>query len=179
MSLIVQPRSTVEVNNCLFELMIGNGIEISDTLTIDCTIVNNNIKECLNGILVRDYSSISLGPTNINSERTNAAHSITQNSRGSLTILTSRVYIRSYRLQNNMITNNKGSGLKIENSSTLIHLTGGSIAKNKDLAVGVIGNIDKVIVIDSSPSNKVNIQGSIKEIRFEDDLATDDKCTLV
>lgn len=177
---ILQTRSTIEVNQCTFEQLIGNGIEVTDTLMIDCNFTENIIRECLNGILVRDFTSNNFSSQILNSDRTyGGTKTNSYNSMGSPIISTTQIELRSYHLINNLIQKNKGSGLKIENTLTPVHVTGGEIGKNKDLAIGVIGMIEKGVKIQNSGINKVNVSGDIKEIRFEDGSKDSNKCSVI
>lgn len=184
--LISQDRPSVEVNKSSFEKLAGNGIEITDTCSIDCAFAENMINECLNGFMIRDFnmtnmSTLGVQPTaTLSSERTNALKSLSWNSFGSPMVNTSNIEgARTYRLANNVVMMNRGSGLKIENTATLVHVIGGQIMYNKDFAIGVVGNLERSVAVEKSGNKKVAISGKVKEIKFEEDHDQQDKCTLI
>ena len=173
-------KPSLEVNRCVFDQLEGNGIEITDTLSIDCAFSDNLIRQCLNGFLIRDFGSpIPDGMVPLNSERTQGAKSVSLNSVLSPMISTTQVVARSYRLANNIIELNKGSGLKIENTQTRVHVEGGKIVKNKDLAIGVVGSLEQGVFIQQDGINKVQVNGEIKEIKYEDYSPEGNKCALI
>lgn len=178
---IPHQKASIEVSKCHFEQLMGNGIEITDTLLIDCNFSENVIRECLNGILVRDFATYnSMGTQTLNSERSYGGNkSSSHNSLGSPIVSSTHIDTRSYKLDKNLIQKNKGSGVKIENALTTLHVAGGEISKNKDQAIGIIGKIERGVIVEKSGLNKVNVSGEIREIKFEEGLADSNKCTLI
>lgn len=73
---------------------------------------------------------------------------------------------RSFEVICNIIENNRGNGIKIENSITPVKVSGGKIRFNKDLAIAVEGDMQKCLKLDAKPGSSIDLRGQVKEVKY-------------
>ncbi len=172
-----QVNPTLQVSRTKFSNMRQAAVEVSDTQHLDFLLESCTIDRGVTGVLIRDVqqdlrldTSTAHGDPRLDIQATpidpRAANGSSVFERGRLVLL------------NNLITNNLGSGVKIETPLTPVVIEGGQILGNRDHSVGVIGSKHKHLLFGVG-AKQPKLDRPVEEIDFGQTKNKPDPCTLI
>lgn len=168
---------TFQVSRTMFSGMRQAGVEVSDTHQLEFRMEACSIQKGVIGILIRDVQQeLRLDTSTAHGEprfdiQANFVDHRTPN--GNSTFEQGRLL-----LIDNIISNNLGSGVKIETPSTPVIIEGGQIFGNRDHSIGVIGSRHKHLVFGTG-TRQPKLDRQVEEIDFGLAQTKTNPCTLI
>ena len=167
----------IQVTRSRFSGMRQAAVEVSDTLHLDFLLEACTIDRGVTGVLIRDVQQdVRLDTSTAHAEPKADIHAtfVDLRAAGNSAVSESGRLL----LLDNIITNNLGSGIKIENPGNPVFIEGGEIIGNRDHSIGVVGSLQKHLVLGVAAKHP-KLDRKVEEIDFGIAQEKSNPCTLI